>query len=120
MLFFNATPEENEEKNMTIRKILAGCGALVAACSHPSPPAATTPAVPAAAAAPARPAAPAAPTDAAGLLAQYKAATGGAKWDSLTSLSTKGSLSAGGLTGTIESLVDARTGRSTEQYQLGP
>src|SRR5262249_19342225 len=45
---------------------------------------------------------------------------GGAKWDSVTSIANKGTLGAGGMTGTLESLVDARTGSSGETYHLGP
>lgn len=101
-------------------QILLGCGALMSACSPSSTPSAAPPANPTPhAAAPATPPAPA-PTDAAGVLARFKAATGGAKWDGVTSMATKGTLSAGGLTGTVEGLVDARSGNSGEKYQLGP
>lgn len=56
----------------------------------------------------------------AALLAQFKAATGGAAWDEVTALELKGTLSAGGLEGPIRILQDARTGRSTSRYTLGP
>jgi predicted aspartyl protease len=58
--------------------------------------------------------------DAAALLARYKAASGGARWDSLTSQQSSGTLSAGGLSGEFESLQDLATGRTASHYRLGP
>jgi hypothetical protein len=58
--------------------------------------------------------------DAATVFARYKAASGGARWDSVTSLRTNGSLKAGGLEGEFESTQDLATGRSTDHYTLGP
>jgi len=58
--------------------------------------------------------------DAAAVLARYKAASGGAAWDAVKSLRAGGTLSAGGLTGDITIVQDLATGRSSDQYKLGP
>jgi predicted aspartyl protease len=62
----------------------------------------------------------AAPNDAAALFSRYKAATGGAAWDSIAAVATEGTLTTGGLTGSIQSLEDARTGRTVARFTLGP
>jgi predicted aspartyl protease len=53
------------------------------------------------------------------LLARFKAATGGSAWDAVTSLELRGTLSAGGLSGPLAVVQDARTGRSVSRYSLG-
>ena len=59
-------------------------------------------------------------SDAAGLLARYKAAAGGAGWDAVASLRTEGRLSTGGLEGTYVALQDLRRMRTVSRYALGP
>ncbi|HMM68328.1 MAG TPA: hypothetical protein PKC03_15445 [Dokdonella sp.] len=54
------------------------------------------------------------------VLARYKAASGGDRWDDTHSLRSRGSLRTGGLDGHFESLLDLATGRSTSHYELGP
>ena len=54
------------------------------------------------------------------MLARYKAASGGDRWDDTHSLRSRGSLRTGGLDGHFESLLDLATGRSTSHYELGP
>jgi predicted aspartyl protease len=102
---------------MANRRLPLVLGAL-AACAHSAAPPASAPV--ATPSAPAAPAPATAPTDAAGVLAQFKAATGGARWDAVTSIASKGTLAAGGLTGTADSLTDARTGYSVAHFKLGP
>jgi hypothetical protein len=58
--------------------------------------------------------------DAAAVFARYKAASGGTAWDSVKTLRASGSLSAGGLNGEIMLIQDLSTGRSADQYKLGP
>lgn len=53
------------------------------------------------------------------LLAQFKAASGAARWDAVTSLRQTGTLHAGGLDGEFQSLQDVSTGRSVGHYTLG-
>jgi hypothetical protein len=57
---------------------------------------------------------------AAAVLLEFKAASGGARWDEVAGLETQGTLLAGGLSGPIKSLQDVRTGRSVSRYTLGP
>jgi hypothetical protein len=54
------------------------------------------------------------------LLTQARVAQGGAAWDALGALRLTGKLENGGLTGTYESLTDARTGRFRDRFELGP
>lgn len=67
-------------------------------------------------------AAPAAPVDkAAGeVLARLKAATGGAAWDAVRTVHTRGTIETGGLSGTGESWEEVTSGRSATRYDLGP
>ena len=58
--------------------------------------------------------------DANAVFARYKAASGGARWDSLHSLQSTGSLSAGGLKGKFHQTEDLLTGRSSDSYTIGP
>jgi hypothetical protein len=53
------------------------------------------------------------------VLSRFKAATGGPAWDSIASLELRGTLLAGGLSGPLTVLQDARTGRSVSRYSLG-
>ena len=53
------------------------------------------------------------------LLAKVKQASGGAAWDSMTSVHTKFALAVGGLKGTGESWEDMRKGRVVQNFQLG-
>lgn len=66
------------------------------------------------------PAASARADEAAALLAGYKEASGGARWDAAKTLETSGKLHAGGLEGTFRALHDLGKGRSASQYKLGP
>ena len=59
-------------------------------------------------------------SDASKLFERYRNATGGATWDQARSLRLDGTLSAGGLEGRIETVVDLGDGRSASQYALGP
>ena len=52
------------------------------------------------------------------LLARFKEAAGGAAWDSVATLSSRGTLSVGGLDGTFEGIEELRTGRSRVRYDL--
>jgi hypothetical protein len=58
--------------------------------------------------------------DGADLLARYKAASGGTRWDAVRSLHTRGWLCAGGLNGSFEAIQDVVRGRSSDHYKLGP
>lgn len=59
-------------------------------------------------------------SDASKLFERYRDATGGAAWDQARSLRLKGTLSAGGLEGRIETVLDLADGRSASHYALGP
>src|SRR5690606_14177027 len=64
--------------------------------------------------------APAARADQVGeLFARYKEVSGGARWDAVRALHSKGTLKAGGLEGAFESVVDVSRGRSASHYRLG-
>jgi hypothetical protein len=54
------------------------------------------------------------------VLARFKAATGGDRWDPVRSIESQGTAEVGGLRGPIETLQDARTGRSVSRFQIGP
>jgi hypothetical protein len=54
------------------------------------------------------------------VLTKVKQATGGAAWDRITSTHARVILETGGLKGTAESWEDVRTGRSANEFQLGP
>ena len=54
------------------------------------------------------------------VLARTKTAGGGAAWDSITSWRGDGTMSAGGLSGTYQTTIDAVHGRSVQAYTLGP
>ncbi|HEX5313876.1 MAG TPA: retropepsin-like aspartic protease, partial [Gammaproteobacteria bacterium] len=56
---------------------------------------------------------------AAEILAQSKAASGGALWDSVTSLQIKGKMMKGGLEGPADKSVDMTTGHSVSHFQIG-
>jgi len=66
------------------------------------------------------PVAVAASDDASTLLAQAKAASGGTRWDAVTTLGTEGRLAAGGLEGRFTSRSDFAGQRSVTRYTLGP
>ncbi|MGH8147188.1 MAG: aspartyl protease family protein, partial [Rhodanobacteraceae bacterium] len=61
-----------------------------------------------------------APTTATQILAQAKAASGGAAWNRIHSMRFKVTIKAGGLTGTLVRLEDLSTGRSVAHFKLGP
>lgn len=86
------------------RLLLTGGVSLLLACSHgaASPPGGAE-----------------RPADAAAAFARFKAVTGGARWDEVTALQSRGVLAAAGLTGPLESVQDVRTGRSVLRYRLG-
>jgi hypothetical protein len=54
------------------------------------------------------------------ILARAKQASGGAAWDSVRSIYTKGKITTGGLNGTGESWEDILTGRAFSRFELGP
>ncbi|MGN6517825.1 MAG: aspartyl protease family protein [Dokdonella sp.] len=54
------------------------------------------------------------------LLARWKAASGGARWDAVRSVRTDGMLAAGGLSGAFDATQDLVQGRSNAHYKLGP
>jgi hypothetical protein len=58
--------------------------------------------------------------DAAAVFARYKAATGGSAWDSVTAVSSEGTVTTGGLSGPARSLEDVRTGKAVTHFSLGP
>jgi len=58
--------------------------------------------------------------DSADLFARSKAASGGARWDAVNSLHMRGTLAAGGLSGSFEATQDVVRGRSSDHYKLGP
>jgi hypothetical protein len=58
--------------------------------------------------------------EASNLLDRYKSATGGDEWDHASSLHSSGALSAGGLGGRFDAVVDLKDGRSASHYVLGP
>lgn len=58
--------------------------------------------------------------DAAAVFARFKDATGGVHWDGVRSLHETGALAAGGLNGSFQAIVDARSGRSSSSYKIGP
>jgi len=58
--------------------------------------------------------------DAGEVLARYKEASGGNRWDAVTSVRTEGTLAVGGLEGRFEAVQDLATGRSGNHYTLGP
>jgi predicted aspartyl protease len=57
--------------------------------------------------------------DAASLFARFKAATGGAAWDTVATVQSEGTLATGGLSGSITSVEDERTGRESQRFSLG-
>ncbi|HTA66052.1 MAG TPA: peptide-binding protein, partial [Xanthomonadaceae bacterium] len=59
-------------------------------------------------------------SDAVGIFARAKAASGGAHWDAIGSWRADGTASTGGMSGAFQVTVDARTGRSADAYQIGP
>ncbi|MEJ0047312.1 MAG: hypothetical protein WDN04_15255 [Rhodospirillales bacterium] len=54
------------------------------------------------------------------VLAAAKAASGGAAWDAIAASRSTGTVSTGGLTGSVHSLIDATNGRYTDDFVLGP
>jgi hypothetical protein len=57
--------------------------------------------------------------DAAALMARFKQASGGAAWDTTTTLHAKGTIATGGLSGDIAVVQDLVRGRSVATYALG-
>ena len=60
------------------------------------------------------------PPDPEKVLAEAKAASGGAAWDRLSTQHSTVSISAAGLSGTAERWSDIATGRSVLRYNIGP
>jgi predicted aspartyl protease len=58
--------------------------------------------------------------DANTVFARFKAASGGAQWDSVHSMDSTAGTKVGGLSGQVRQLQDLLTGRSSESYQIGP
>lgn len=54
------------------------------------------------------------------VLSRERAAAGGERWDDIQTLRAEGTIAGGGLTGTLRTTTDVRTGRSTLAYKLGP
>lgn len=65
-------------------------------------------------------AAPAPLPSAQAVLAKAKVAMGGAAWDQVTHLSSRGTLATGGMKGTLEELESITDGRNVSRYDLGP
>ncbi len=59
-------------------------------------------------------------SDVKAVLAADKAASGGTRWDAVTSLELQGTLHAGGLDGSFRTLQDLARARSVTSYRLGP
>lgn len=55
----------------------------------------------------------------AGLLHDFKAASGGDRWDRATSVTADGTLSVGGLSGPLQTTEDLQAGRRVTRYDLG-
>src|SRR5262245_24148443 len=53
-------------------------------------------------------------------LARFKELTGGARWDAVNFIESKGTIEAGGLSGPYRSVEDVRDGRKLADYRLGP
>jgi len=66
------------------------------------------------------PAAFASALDAQQILSKAKQASGGEAWDSVRSSHVKGTLSTGGMTGTVESWDEVSGGRTLDRFALGP
>lgn len=62
----------------------------------------------------------AAAADAGDAFARFKQASGGARWDAVTSVRIEGALDAGGMKGEVRALQDLARGRSVDHYTLGP
>ena len=58
--------------------------------------------------------------DAGDVLARFRQASGGARWDAVRSVRVDGTLAAGGMQGSFEATQDLATGRSNDRYRLGP
>lgn len=58
--------------------------------------------------------------DGATLLAQWKAASGGARWDAVATFESEGRIAAGGLEGRFSSRSDLARSRTVTRYVLGP
>ena len=58
--------------------------------------------------------------DAGSVLARAKALSGGDLWDTARTWQGDGTLAAGGLNGEYHATVDLKTGRSADNYKLGP
>lgn len=54
------------------------------------------------------------------VLAAARAASGGAAWDAVRSLTLRARVKTSGLEGPLDSVADVRTGRYLDRYQLGP
>lgn len=90
------------------RSVLLTCGALVAF-------------VPLAAGALISLAPPTPPADPVTIvLARYKTASGGTRWDTVKTLQLTGTNASGGLDGAWRATLDLATGRSSDAYRLGP
>jgi hypothetical protein len=59
-------------------------------------------------------------SDTSNVFDRYKSVSGADHWNSVTSLHSKGTLSAGGLEGRFDAIVDLADGRSASHYVLGP
>src|SRR5262249_19943107 len=53
-------------------------------------------------------------------LARFKARSGGERWDRVSGIAQSGTIAVGGLSGSIEIVQDALTGRSASHFALGP
>lgn len=54
------------------------------------------------------------------VFARFRQASGGARWDAISSLRMEGVIGAGGMSGTFEATQDLASGRSSSHYTLGP
>jgi len=58
--------------------------------------------------------------DAGDVFARFRQASGGARWDAVSSVRVEGTLAAGGMSGSFDATQDLATGRSNDHYRLGP
>lgn len=61
-----------------------------------------------------------APVSGAAQIVRFKDATGGARWEQVSIIETRGTLSVAGMAGEFTATEDARDGRSRTEFSLGP
>lgn len=94
------------------RNVTLGCTLPLLACAGSATTATTVPP----ASAPASPS----PADGAALVARFVGASSSARWESVDAIQVDGTIAAGGMSGAISTVDDAKTCRSVSHYTLGP